>query len=212
MALLKRGAAAILKADAKSAPARLPLRPPTHGPIPTWLALLLLLAGAPLAPPLQAQTLEYQVKAAFLLNFTKFAEWPAAAFPAPDSPMRICLLGEDPFGPTLDRIVEGESVSGHPVKAERLPQGGNPRNCHVLFVSRSERERIARIISEVRGSSVLTVSELPAFAEAGGMIQFVIEERKVRFYINAAAAEASGLKLSSRLMKVASAIKGRAPK
>ncbi len=217
MALLKRGAAAIPKADAPSAPARPPLRPPTGRALPRWLALFLLVAGVRLAPllPAQAQTagsLEYPVKAAFLLNFTRFVEWPAATFPAPDSPMRICVLGEDPFGPILDRIVEGESVTGHGIKAERLPQGGNPRHCHVLFVSRSERERIARIISELRGSSVLTVSELPGFAEAGGVIQFVIEERKVRFYINAAAAEAAGLKLSSRLMKVASAIRGRAPK
>jgi len=175
------------------------------------VALLLLVAGLRHAPQLQAQTarsLEYQVKAAFLLNFTKFVEWPVSAFADAGSPVRICVTGEDPFGPTLDRTLEGESVNGRRVEAARLSPDGNLRNCHVLFISRSERESIPQIISDLRGSNVLTVSEAPGFADRGGVIEFVIEEGKVRFYINASAAEAAGLKLSSRLLRVASAVKG----
>ena len=175
--------------------------------------MALCLAGLCLAPALPAQaqnarSLESQVKAAFLLNFTKFVEWPPAAFSAPDSPIRICVTGEDPFGPTLDRTLEGESVKNRRVEAARLSPESNLRNCHVLFISRSERESNAQIISDLRGSSVLTVSEAPGFADRGGMIEFVIEEGKVRFYINAAVAEAAGLKLSSRLLRVASAVNG----
>jgi len=177
------------------------------------VALVLLLAGLGFAPQLHAQaqptaSLEYQVKAAFLLNFTKFVEWPAAAFPASNTPITICVLGADPFGPTLDRIVEGENVSGRAIRVRRSVPEANPQGCHVAFISRSERTGIAQIVSSLRGSNVLTVSELPGFADAGGMIEFILEEGKVRFYINSAAGQAAGLTLSSRLLRVARAIRG----
>jgi len=172
-----------------------------------WPALSLWLAVCPVVCELYAQTqaspLEYQVKAAFLLNFTKFVEWPPDAFPDATSPINICVIGEDPFGTILDRTIEGEKVKRHGVTARRLLADWDLRSCHILFISRSERERFAQIVSRLRSSSVLTVSELPGFADAGGMIEFLIEEGKARFYINAATAEAAGLKLSSRLLRVA---------
>ncbi|MBI4460194.1 MAG: YfiR family protein, partial [Acidobacteria bacterium] len=136
------------------------------------VALWLLLAGVCFisALPAQAQTttsLEYQVKAAFLLNFTKFVEWPSAAFSTFNSPIRICVLGEDPFGPTLNRTLAGEIVNNRSLEAARLSSSGNLRDCHVLFISRSERGRVAQILSGLRGSSVLTVSEVPGFTDAG---------------------------------------------
>ena len=180
--------------------------------VPAWLALSLWLSLLPLASQLQAQApdnlLEYQVKAAFLLNFTKFVEWPAATFRAPDASVTICVMGEDPFGAILDRTLEGESVNNHAIRAQRLLPDGDLRSCHILFISRSERERFAQIVSRLRGSSVLTVSELPGFVDAGGMIEFTVEEGKARFYINAATAAAGGLKLSSRLLRVAKEVRG----
>jgi hypothetical protein len=161
------------------------------------------------APELQAQvSLEYQVKAAYLMNFTKFVEWPAAAFSAADAPIVICVLGDDPFGPTLDRMVEGQNVNGRPIQTRRSVPEANPQGCHVTFVSRSERSGIAQIVSTLRNSSVLTVSDVPDFADAGGMIEFVIEDGNVRFHINPAAARAAGLTVSSRLLSVASSIRG----
>jgi hypothetical protein len=179
-----------------------------------WLALFLLLAGVRLAPQLHAQAqaaapLEYQVKAAFLLNFTKFVEWPAASFISADSSLRICIFGGDPFGSILDRTLEGETVNGRKVEATRLRQDGTFRTCHILFISRFERERTSQILPELRGSSVLSVGEAPGFIDAGGMIEFIIDEGKVRFYINSAATDAAGLKLSSRLLRVAKAVRGR---
>ena len=173
------------------------------------LALFLLLTGLPSAPQLHAQvSLEYQVKAAYLMNFTKFVEWPASAFSASDAPIVICVLGDDPFGPTLDRMVEGQDVNGRPIRTRRSVPEANPQGCHVAFVSRSERTEMEQIVSTLRNSSVLTVSEVPGFADAGGMIEFVIEDDKVRFHINPAAARAAGLTVSSRLLSVASSIRG----
>ena len=213
MELLRHRAASISKADTIAGPTlRRARRRAIARFVPTWLTLLLWLAAFPPARELHAQTqvgsVEYQVKAAFLLNFTKFVEWPAAAFPAPDAPITICVIGEDPFGAILDRTIEGERVNRHGVSARRLLAAGDPRSCHILFISQSEQERFAQIVSRLRGSSVLTVSELPGFADTGGMIEFLIEEGKARFYINAATTEGAGLKLSSRLLRVAKEVKG----
>ena len=213
MELLSHSAPGISKADALAGPVtRRGRRRVIARLVPAWLALSLWLAVCPLVRELYAQTqgslLEYQVKAAFLLNFTKFVEWPTAAFTAPDAPITICVIGEDPFGTILDQTIEGESVNNHGVRARRLLPDGNLRSCHIVFISRSERERFAQIVSGLRGSSVLTVSELPGFADAGGVIEFIIEGGKARFYINAATAEDAGLKLSSRLLRVAKEVRG----
>ena len=87
------------------------------------------------------EPLEYQVKAAFLLNFTKFIDWPAAAFATPDSPISICILGDDPFGQTLDEIVEGEVVNGRKVIVQRIKRAPPPKSCQVLFVEQVGKGR-----------------------------------------------------------------------
>jgi len=213
MAVLKHSAAAALNADAVTNPV-MPRqrRRVTAGLVSAWLALPLWLAAGLLTGNLHGQTqgtlLEYQVKAAFLLNFTRFVGWPEAAFVAPDAPITICVIGQDPFGDILDRTIEGESVDNHRIRARRLPPNAELQSCHILFISGSERDRYAQIVSRLRGSSVLTVSELPGFADGGGMIEFVVEKGKARFYINAATAGAVGLKLSSRLLRVAKEVKG----
>lgn len=179
--------------------------------IPVCLALLLWLAACPFVNKLAAQTqdssVEYQVKAAYLLNFTKFVEWPAGAFAAADAPITICVIGQDQFGAILDRTIEGESVNKHGVRVQRLLPDDNLRSCQVAFICRSERERFAKILSGLRGSKVLTVSDLPGFADAGGMIEFFLEAGKIRFYVNAVTAHAAGLELSSRLLRVAKEVK-----
>ena len=154
--------------------------------------------------PLRAadeQPLEYQVKAAFLLNFTKFVEWPATAFADEHSPLAICILGEDPFGNTLSEMVKGEGVNGHEIVIQRIRRAPAPKSCQVLFVGRAEREA-ARILSEL-GPGVLTVGEGEKFLQDGGIVAFVIEDRRVRFDINQRAVGNSALKLSSKLFNVA---------
>jgi hypothetical protein len=149
-------------------------------------------------------SLEYQVKAVFLLNFTKFVEWPASAFGAPDSPMAICILGDDPFGSTLDQIVAGEVVSGRKVAVQRMKRAPPPKSCQVLFVGNPGKDGLG--ILPALGPGVLTVGEGQGFVRDGGMIAFVIEDRRVRFDINQTAADNAGLKLSSRLLNVARSV------
>jgi hypothetical protein len=149
--------------------------------------------------------LEYQVKAAFLLNFTKFVEWPSTAFAAADSPIAICVLGNDPFGKALDQIVAEEVVGGRKVVVRRIKEAPTPHACQALFVNGTGKE----VLSDLSGlgPGVLTIGEGEGFVRHGGMIAFVVENRRVRFGINETAAEAAGLKLSSKLLNVARSVK-----
>lgn len=148
------------------------------------------------APPL-----EYQVKAAFLLNFTRFIEWPPLNA---SSSFDICLVGENPFGAILGQLVEGETYMGRNI-AVRQVQQPVPASCQVVFVSRNEKD-VAAILGAV-GRGVLTVGETPGFLRAGGMIDFVVEKGRVRFDINQGAASAAGgLKLSSKLLNIARSV------
>jgi len=147
---------------------------------------------------------EYQVKAAFLLNFTKFIEWPASAFAESNSPLAICILGKDPFGRDLDDIVQEESVNDRKLVVRRLNQSPAPQACQVVFIGNAERE--VRNILGGLSSGVLTVGDGDGFIRTGGMIAFVIDNRRVRFDINQAAAVNAGLKLSSKLLSVARSV------
>jgi hypothetical protein len=146
-------------------------------------------------------SLEYNVKAAFLLNFTKFVEWPAAAFSSPDAPLTICIVGDDPFGRVIDQMVEGEAVKTHKITIERI-RSDQPRTCQVLYVADS-RSLPAFALS---GPAVLTVGEGDEFIHNGGIIGFVLDERHVRFDINLKSATNAGLKLSSKLLSVARSV------
>lgn len=148
------------------------------------------------------QALEYRVKAAFLLNFTKFIEWPAGELPDSDS-FTVCILGEDPFGSALDQVTQGETVSGRKLVIMRARPSA-PRSCQVLFVSRTVRD-YSPILSSL-GRGVLTVGEGDGFLHDGGMIAFVIENRRVRFDIDQSAAVNAGLKISSKLLNVARSV------
>ena len=169
------------------------------------LLLLRCNAIAQSAPPL-----EFQVKAAFLLNFTKFADWPADAFAGERAPLTICILGEDPFGPTLDQMVQGEEVSGRHVTVQRIRGVAAPKTCQVLYLRSSERELRQILASMPPGT--LTVGEGDGFLSQGGMIAFVIENRRVRFDVNQGAASEAGLTLSSRLLSVARSVTNRSPR
>jgi len=146
---------------------------------------------------------EYQVKAAFLFNFIKFVEWPADAFADDNAPLVIGVIGNDPFGSTLDNTVGGKSINGRPLAVRRFSRGQDFKVCHILFVSSSEKNHLAEIIQSLRGTSVLTVGEVAQFNQRGGIINFVLESSKVRFEINAGAAEQSRLKISSKLLVLA---------
>lgn len=166
--------------------------------VTTAAALLLGGATAPAAERLS----EYQVKAVFLCKFAYYVEWPEAAFATADAPLVIGVLGRDPFSEPLDRLVEDQAVGGHPLQLERFERVEEVGTCHILFISRSEKRRLPAILKAV-GGGVLTVSELEWFAQSGGMIHLGIEGERIRFEINPEAARRAGLKISSRLLKLA---------
>ena len=143
-------------------------------------------------------SLEYEVKAAFLFNFTKFVQWPSSAFADANSAFEICIVGDDPFGKTLDDIVQGESVDGHRISIQRI-QVGQQQRCHVLYSGKNLPPQTAT----EAGSAVLTVGDGTNFVHDGGIIGFILEDRRIRFDINLRAATNAGLKMSSRLLTVA---------
>jgi len=145
---------------------------------------------------------ESQVKAAYLYNFGKFVTWPTTPAPSEDS-RNICVLGKDPFGAVLDSTVAGESIDGKKITVRRLAKVQESAHCSILFVGLSEASRLDAILPVARRFGTLTVSDIPHFAERGGMIEFVMQQNKIRFEVNRAAAQQSHLVLSSELLKVA---------
>lgn len=147
---------------------------------------------------------EYQVKATYLYNFSRFVEWPQQPGPATQSDnFLICVLGNNPFGSTLNDLVANESIEGKSVETKQVLAAADAAKCRVLFISLSEEGRLKAILAGLRNSSVLTVSDLPRFVEKGGMIQFVVEDNRVRFQVNATTARRAGLVMSSELLKLA---------
>ena len=154
----------------------------------------------------QSDPSEYQVKAAFLFNFTKFVEWPDGSFDAPQAPIVVGIIGDDPFGDDLERMIAGQKVQGRSLMIRRERWGDDLRRCQVLFVSASEHEHRSRILGSVQSAGVLTVSDMEGFAEAGGVIEFVIEQNRVRFIVNLDAATQGRLRVSAKLLALARVI------
>ncbi len=144
---------------------------------------------------------EYQIKAACLLNFVQFIEWPAAAFSKPETPIIIGVLGDDPFGNVLEQTFQDESVQGRQLVIKRSHQLEELKNCHMLFIAKSERPRLAEILANLNDASMVTVGEIDEFARAGGIINFYIDGGKIRFEVNADSAQRKGLKIGSQLLK-----------
>ncbi|MGH9713456.1 MAG: YfiR family protein [Candidatus Acidiferrales bacterium] len=156
------------------------------------------------APPGQSKdSTEYEIKAEFLYSFAKFVEWPPSAFADPKQQLGICVFGRDPFGHVLEDVLLGKSIGNHPVLlgyAKRVP---DLAGCQVIFLTADEAPHLLEIIGFVRGHNVLIVGESEGFAAAGGTIQFVLDQNRVRFAINPGAAKRAGLKISSKLLALA---------
>jgi len=158
----------------------------------------------------QSPASEYEVKAAFLYNFIKFVEWPPKAFPEKQFPYVIGVLGkEDPFSNPvsltnyLDEAIIGKKINERPLVIVRRSRIADLKECHLIFISKSERSRLKDILGALRDRNVLTVSETEDFCQQGGVVNFIKQSGKVRFEINPSAAEAAGLKISSKLLNVA---------
>jgi hypothetical protein len=149
---------------------------------------------------------ERLIKAAFLFNFARFTKWPAGAFEEPRSPLRFCVLGEDPFGSALDALA-GKTVHGRRLAISRLAAVGEAASCHLLFVSASEDRRLVDILATVYGSPTLTVADITDFARFGGVITLTTVANRIRFDVNLVAAHRVGLRFSSRFLSLARIVK-----
>ena len=171
-----------------------------------WLPLLACLAPVlPNRAPAQEApaSLERQVKAAYLLNFTRYVEWPPVAFPDSEAPVNLCVVGGDDAMPeVLRRTIEGRRSRGRPVRLLRPDVPAQAADCHVVFLP-GETPLTETWLAALRGTSTLTVGEGAGFLRRGGMIAFVIVDQTVRFLIDDRAARGSGLRISSRVLTLA---------
>ena len=165
-----------------------------------------------LAPAARAQVDEYAVKAAFLYKFGFFVEWPDSAFPSPVSPVNLCIVGEDPFGKSLDAVVASAQIKGRNVVIRRLQTVGRNPSCHILYVGGSVEQSKAQIIETVRGSNVLTVSDGRGSNANDAIINFVVADKRVRFDIDDEAAAENNMLISSQLLSLALNVKRRTSK
>ena len=149
---------------------------------------------------------EYQLKAAYLFNFTKFVAWPGPRFEDASSPIVIGVLGRNPFGDELDKIVRGRTVDGRAIRVILVTNADELRTAHVLFVPASEETRPELAAAVAQHLPVLTAGESDTFTRDGGIITFTQADDKLRFTIRLAAAERAGLKISAQLLKLATAV------
>ena len=153
-----------------------------------------------------AQAGEYEIKAAFLYNFTQFVQWPESAFSAPDTPFQLCIIGEDPFGHILDDTVTSEFVGHHPIVVRRVQDVANTTACHLAFVAEKSSIPFEAVLEAVGDHPVLVVGELPNFAERGGTIAFRVVNRRIKLEVNLAAARTANLRISSKLLRLSTIV------
>jgi hypothetical protein len=146
---------------------------------------------------------EYEVKAAFLFNFSKFVEWPEGTFAGAADRITICILGQDPFGTLLEDAVRDKRVNGREISIQKTASVSRVAGCHVVFIASSEQDRLDEILGRLVDRPLLTVSDAESGAERGAIIGLTVDDKRVRFEVNLNAARRARLKLSSQLLKVA---------
>jgi len=176
---------------------------PWRRPAPLLLLGLLLALGLPGAAGSVSVAEEYELKAAFLYQFTKYVNWPDAA----TGPVSICVLGEDPFGSTLDETLANKTAKGQPIVARRIRSAGAVASCRILFVSRSEQPRLDATLAALHGQATLTVSDMVGFPSQGGMIHLKVVDDRIKLEINPDNAERAGLKIRSELLRLAELVR-----
>lgn len=164
---------------------------------------LLALACATSILPEDTPSVEYQLKAAFLLNFTKFVAWPTDAFQSDKTPISLCVFRHDPFGGALDDVIREKAINNRELQARRINDLPELKACQLVFVSQKEEKQLPEILISLKGSSALVVGEGEDFAERGGAIQFFLENNKLRFAVNVDAIQRARLQASSKLLALA---------
>lgn len=175
----------------------------------TVLAALLYLAAASSIRAQAGTSVEYQIKAAFLFNFAKFVDWPPDAFPSDKSPITLCVFRHDPFGSSLDEIIQGKTINNRAILARRTNELPDLKPCQLVFVDKEADKGLSDVLNSLKGTSALVVGESEGFAERGGGIQFFLEDNKLRFAINVDAIQRARLNVSSKLLALARIVHSR---
>ncbi len=176
----------------------------------SWLFFcsLLLLGGAGFSGTGTDQSVPLEkvraarIKAAFLYHFAQFSTWPEEAFPDAETPIRLCILGEDPFGSALEQV-RGKTVHNRPLEIRRLPAGTSAQGCHLVFMGPMPVQVLKASLAQLQHQPVLTIGEGEDFLKQGGIVRLVEEKNHVRFEINVMAVRRAGLQLSVRLLRLA---------
>ena len=153
--------------------------------------------------PFESDVQEYAIKAAMTEKFVRYVGWPKERFDDARAPIVVGVYGKDPFGEALDKAFDGRESDGRPFKIRRVTQLGDCRACHVLYVPANEVARAPEIAKAVKGAGVLLIGESPGFALTGGIINFYLDDQKLRFEVNPEAAKRQKLTISSNLLKLA---------
>ncbi len=171
--------------------------------ISVLLTMLALLYGvAAIAANSDSEDLEYKLKAAFLLNFSKFTTWPKEAFTEASQTFDFCIIGQDPFGKAFDGL-ESKKVGGRNVRLHHAGSIAEAKTCHVIFISKSEQSHLAQLLQAVVGRPVLTVSDIEDFSRQGGIFEFVTKDGRLSFIANNRQAIDSGLQINASLLNLA---------
>lgn len=148
---------------------------------------------------------EFKVKAAFLLKFVTFVEWPVKNTSLASAPIQVGIVGDDPFGPLLSAEVSPEEPNDFGFSIARIPNANfDVSKYRVLYLSSSDPDGIAALLERIREQPILTVGEGESFISQGGIIGFHLENNRVRFLVNLKAAQKANLKISSQLLNLAS--------
>ncbi len=151
---------------------------------------------------------EYLVKAAFIYNFAKFVEWPDEAFQNSEDPIVLCILGKNPFDKATETI-RGKFIRGRKLEIRFISKMEGLDKCHILFICRSEMDSLGQYLDVVKKTKILTVADMKGFSELGGIINFIKSGNKIKFKINVDAAKDAGLKISSKLLKLATIVRNK---
>jgi hypothetical protein len=150
----------------------------------------------------QVALTENQARASFVLNFARYVEWPAAAFPTRESPVTICLLGTDSRGLNLADIA-GRRIGERPIEVRRIERLVAVEGCHVAYLADSERRQMAAHLQALGARPILTVGDVDGFIDIGGMIGLLRANERLQFEINRDALQVAGLKASAHLLRLA---------
>ena len=171
-----------------------------------FLCILLLVQGTSKCGLAQTTPDEYQVKAAFLFHFAQLVDWPSGVLPAGDPSLTLCIFKDEPRGMEFQSTIDGKTLGSRVFHVRLISQSREIQGCDLLFLGRDKTRRQADILQSLRGVGILTVGETPDFLADGGMIRFHLVEDKIRFDINLEAAEAAHIKISSRLLLLATSV------